>query len=105
VGWRFFVDFYMRRLLGLTLEEPILARLAHSLPKPPGMSCVFKAFVEDGDGERQVKILEGQGSHLISPLLEANCWAILPAAAGMLEAGECISVFPLHASGIPTIIS
>ncbi len=97
VGWRFFVEPYLREVLGQPLEEPMAASLMHPFPKPSDVTYVLKARVEDFDGEWQVKILEGQGSHQISPLLEANCWALLPNGVDALEAGQLISMFPLRA--------
>jgi molybdopterin molybdotransferase len=49
------------------------------------------------DGTLRVQILEGQGSYMLSPLLQANCWAALESEAEYLDAGALVSVYPLSA--------
>jgi molybdopterin biosynthesis enzyme len=42
-----------------------------------------------------VRILPGQESYRISPLLRANCWAIVPEGREDVAAGDIINVAPL----------
>jgi molybdopterin molybdotransferase len=91
VGWRFFVRPYLQRCLGLPAEIPRRARLSARVEKPEGLRCFFKARRE-GDS---VRVLRGQGSHMISTLLEADCWAVLPEARSGIRAGKEVEVYPL----------
>jgi len=73
IGWRFFVDPFVRVLLGRELEQPQSARLMHPFPKPDGLTCFFKAGVECTDAELQVKILDGQGVPPDQATARAQC--------------------------------
>ncbi len=96
VGWRFFVDPYVRSLRGQKPETPWVARLNHPLMKPKDLQCFYKAVWQVKDGEVQVEVLEGQGSYMISPLLKANCWAFLTPESDSLAAGSLVSLYPLQ---------
>jgi molybdopterin molybdotransferase len=96
VGWRFFVDPYVRALRGQSPEIPWTGRLLHAQKKPK-LQCFFKASSAIKDGELQVGVLEGQGSYMISPLLQTSCWAALDTDLEYVEQGSLVSVFPLHA--------
>lgn len=95
VGWRFFVEPYVRALRGQAPEMPQSARLLHSYKKPKGMTCFFKAHAAFQAGVCQLQILEGQGSYMLSPLLEANCWAELEADAEFLDQDSVVTIHPL----------
>ncbi len=69
VGYHFFVRPFLFGPLPLQF-----ARLDGAVKKPDELRCFYKASVADG----RIRILEGQGSHLIRPMLEANAWAVLP---------------------------
>jgi molybdopterin molybdotransferase len=99
VGWRFFVDPYVRALRGQTQEEGATARLAQAYKKPAGLTCFLKAYQTVVDGTLQVQILEGQGSYMLSPMLKANCWAALDSPDVQLEQGTLVRVYPLSALG------
>jgi molybdopterin molybdotransferase len=97
VGWRFFVDPYVRALRGQAPENAATGRLVKSYKKPPGMTCFLKAYSEVAHGTLRVQILEGQGSYMLSPLLHANCWAALDGDAEYLEQESLVTVYPLPA--------
>jgi molybdopterin molybdotransferase len=97
VGWRFFIDPYVRALRGQGTEKCSTGRLAKSYKKPAGLTCFLKAYSEVVDGTLRVHILEGQGSYMLSPLLQANCWAALESEAEYLEPDALVSVYPLSA--------
>ena len=46
-------------------------------------------------------LLPGQESFKISPLLRANCWAIVPAGAVDISAGEIVQVAALLPADFP----
>jgi molybdopterin molybdotransferase len=81
VGWRFFIDPYVRALRGQPPEKTFTARLTQPYKKPPGLTCFLKANVMFSETGAAVQIHEGQGSYRLSPLLEANCWASLDDAS------------------------
>ncbi|HYX36070.1 MAG TPA: molybdopterin molybdotransferase MoeA [Oligoflexus sp.] len=97
VGWRFFVDPYVRALRGQAPEQPATGRLSQPYKKPAALICFLKAHSEVIEGALQVRILEGQGSYMLSPLLKANCWAALDSEAAYLEQGSLVKVYPLSA--------
>jgi molybdopterin molybdotransferase len=97
VGWRFFIDPYVRALRGQAVESGLTGRLTHAYKKPAGLACFLKAWSEIVDGTLQVRILEGQGSYMLSPLLQANCWAALDSESEYLEHDALVKVFPLAA--------
>lgn len=95
IGWRFFTEPYARALLDRSREEPQWARLEAPCVKPQGLTCYSKALVRQKGSEQFIQILEGQGSHMMSPLLRANAWACLPEQASELAEGEVIAWYPL----------
>jgi molybdopterin molybdotransferase len=97
VGWRFFVDPYVRALRGQEAEKGLPARLMKPYKKPAGLTCFLKAKSEIVEGILRVEILEGQGSYMLSPLLQANCWVALEGEAEYLEEDALVSVYPLSA--------
>ena len=96
IGWRFFVEPYLRQLRGQAQETDQPAFLQQTLHKPRGFSCFYKAFRRNVAGSMQLEILEGQASYLISPLLSANCWAIFAEETETVMAGELIRTVDLH---------
>ncbi len=94
VGLRFFVEPYFRACLRLKPEAPLRARLAARASKPEGLRCFFKAGLELGR-EPKVTVLRGQASFMISPLLEANAWVILPEEGSSTPEGTEVDVYPM----------
>lgn len=102
VGFRFFVEPLIRRLLGLPDEQPVSLPLAQPLAARGGFRFHLKARLQLSDGRLAVEVLGGQESFRIAPLLKANCWAIQTADSGNLAAGDAIAVQPLcHALPFP----
>jgi molybdopterin molybdotransferase len=97
VGMRFFVMPALRVMQGMTPERECPA-VAASTVRGRDRLCFFaKAYAEtDATGRRSVRILPGQESFRIAPLLEANCWAIVPAGAGEIAPGGTLATVPLY---------
>jgi molybdopterin molybdotransferase len=96
VGLRFFLTPYLRALLGLPPERPMRLALSDAVEKPPGLRCFFKAHATTHASGGQVTVLAGQASFMVSPLLVANAWAVLPEEPTELRAGVEIDVFRQH---------
>jgi molybdopterin molybdotransferase len=80
VGLRFFVEPVLRAMLGRCAEAPLRLPLLAPYSKRVPLRMHLKARVEvDGDARLGVRILGGQESFRILPLLSANAWAVLPA--------------------------
>jgi len=97
VGMRFFVIPVLRALQGLTPEATTPA-IASTPVRTRGQLRFFaKAYAEtDAAGRRCVHILPGQESFRIAPLLQANCWAIVPEGADEIPAGGTLATLPLY---------
>ena len=95
VGVRFFVEAYLRQRLGYPREMLRSAILAAAVKKPPGLRCFYKASIESLAGTTKIRVLPGQMSFMVKPLLESTAWAILPEDRDGLEAGEVIEYLPL----------
>jgi molybdopterin molybdotransferase len=76
VGWRFFIEPYLRELMGLKPEAPVRAKLPEQPDRPEGLRCFYKARL--GENSTEVEVLSGQMSFMVSPLLDANAWAVIP---------------------------
>ena len=97
VGMRFFVIPALRALQGLAPEAASPASTAEPVRGRGTLRFFAKALVEtDGSGRRQVRILPGQESFRIAPLLRANCWAIVPEGLPDIPAGGMLRTVPLY---------
>lgn len=95
VGLRFFIEPYLRAFLGLPREKPIEAYLSRDCQKPDGLRCFFKGRAKVSGSGVEVEALKGQASYVVSALLEANCWVVLPEEGEMVSARTAVEVFPL----------
>jgi len=95
VGFRFFVAPFLRQVLGQKQERPRKLKLMNPVQKPHGLRCFFKAQIDQGlDGDR-VKVLAGQASFMVVPLLSADAWAVLPEDATQIDSDVAIDVYTL----------
>jgi molybdopterin molybdotransferase len=105
VGFRFFVQPYLRSLLGEAPELPWQLPLLNEVRKGAGYRAFHRARVEvDTEGRVGVRTLPGQEAFRLRSLLESDAWAALPEDATDLPAGSLVEVygllepFPLGAS-------
>jgi molybdopterin molybdotransferase len=99
VGKRFFIDAYQRAHLRLPAEVPKKATLIAATAKPEGLRCFFKARFRETAGQRSAECLQGQGSHLVGPLVNAHGWVELEEAGPSAAAGITVNVYPLTDRG------
>jgi len=95
VALRFFIDPYLRCLHGKEAEKPVQATLLNTTPKPEGLRCFFKANLKIENAKARVQIREGQASFMIRPLVESDCWVVLPEPNAKVEANALVDVYPL----------
>jgi molybdopterin molybdotransferase len=101
VGLRFFVQPLLRALRGQGPEEPWRMPLLEDAKKHAHLRYFLKARVEVGEkGAPTVRVLPGQQSFRIAPLLEANAWAVLPEGVEEAPAGTLVDVYGLD-DGFP----
>lgn len=101
VGMRFFVETALRAMSGQPRERALRVPLREPVRKKAGMRHFQKARLEAGDeGRLGVRMLPGQESFRILPLVQANAWALLPEAAEALDAGSLIEVYGLASDAI-----
>ncbi len=96
VGLRFFIEPFLRARLGLEREQSIQGLLSKKCPKPEGLKCFFKGRARVQDNGIHVEALKGQASYMVSSLLDANCWVILPENGSEANEGAQVEIVPLH---------
>ncbi|MEQ1802072.1 MAG: gephyrin-like molybdotransferase Glp [Gammaproteobacteria bacterium] len=97
VGMRFFVIPALRALQGLAPEQPTPAVTTEAVRGRGQLRFFAKALADvDASGRRRVRLLPGQESFRIAPLLQANCWAIVPEGIGEIPAGGVLQTLPLY---------
>lgn len=97
VGVRFFLAPLLRALQGLPPETPASASAHADIRQRGHLRFFAKAHAAAGaDGRQVATILPGQESFRIAPLLDANCWAIIPEGDGVILAGEPVGIVPLY---------
>jgi molybdopterin molybdotransferase len=102
VGLRFFVAPALRALAGLPPERLARARLAAPVRNRRGLTFFAKAVVTAGaDATLAVRVLPGQESFRIAPLVAANGWAIVPEGTEEVPAGTPVAVAPLVPGAFP----
>ncbi|MFS8137508.1 MAG: gephyrin-like molybdotransferase Glp [Thermomonas sp.] len=106
VGMRFFVEPALRALLGQGAEREFRVQLAEAVHKKAGLHCFFKAQVGlDAAGCLRVRVLQGQESFRMRPLLAANAWAVLEANRDTYAAGDDVLVYGLDGRGITLVVA
>lgn len=99
MGLRFFVEPYLRALRGQEQEKGFVMALKNKIKKPEGLKCFFKAKRDRGSDSQKIEILAGQESFKIAPFMNADSWVVLPETGQLVEAGEPVTVFPVHSWG------
>ncbi|MDP6435806.1 MAG: molybdopterin molybdotransferase MoeA [Gammaproteobacteria bacterium] len=95
VGLRFFVVPALRTMLGLPDERYLSAKLTEPMRKKPGLRFFGKASAgTDDSGNLVARVLPGQESFKISPLMQSNCWVIAPEEADEIPEGTAVRVAP-----------
>jgi molybdopterin molybdotransferase len=87
----------LRRLTGHQDQAPLRLRVpcASPLKKSAGRVDFQRGILEyDGAGQLSVRSTGPQGSHVLSSMSRANCFIILPAEWGNVEAGTTVEVEP-----------
>lgn len=96
-----FVRPALRKLMGENPAAPLRlqARAATALYKRPGRTEFQRGVLSrDADGQLRVTSTGGQGSGILSSMSQANCFIVLPAECGGVEAGAMVEVEPLTLS-------
>ena len=93
VGLHFFVRPFIANCLGLNPFNTVTATLQEPLNIKSGLRHFLKAHSFLSDGKLLVKILSGQESFKIKPLLQANSFVICD--GGEKKSGEVVEVLPL----------
>jgi molybdopterin molybdotransferase len=97
---RFFVLPAINTMQGKPPETFHTARATAPIHKRTNLSFFGKAHCSvDNQGRLQAGLLAGQESFKIMPLMQANCWAIVPEGTDHIDAGELIDVAPLYPTG------
>ncbi|HET9047888.1 MAG TPA: gephyrin-like molybdotransferase Glp [Chiayiivirga sp.] len=95
VGLRFFVEPLLRAMLGMATERPLRVVLEACATPASGWRYLYKgALVLDASGHMRARMLAGQESFRIRPLLQANAWLELAADRAPVQAGDLIDVWP-----------
>src|SRR5690606_6288989 len=93
VGLRFFAEPALRALTGLPPGADWSKRAA--------LRFHLEGRVELADGAVRARVLHGQESFKVQPLIEANAWIVLPPEPMAFKAGELVDVYPPgHAEGL-----
>lgn len=93
-GFRFFVYPLLRQFNAMPTEQPIYAKLEQTVTLHAPLCFFQKAKLYfDEKGCACVKILPGQASFMISPLLEANAWVMFEKGAPTIEKDTLVPVF------------
>ncbi len=93
VGFRFFTEAALRAMSGMAPERPLRMPLAAAWSKRAELRFHLKGLVELVDGGLRARVLKGQESFKVLPLLVANAWIVVPAESMALEAGGMVDVY------------
>ena len=89
----------LKTMMGYTAVKPLVVKVAckTNLRKSPGRTDFQRGILQANDkGELTVETIGMQGSHMLSGMSKANCFIVLPADCGNVEAGTLVDVQPFH---------
>ncbi|MDH5777887.1 MAG: molybdopterin molybdotransferase MoeA, partial [Gammaproteobacteria bacterium] len=89
----------LQRMMGQTDVEPVIVKVPCKslLKKRPGRTDFQRGILtRDEKGELVVDGAGMQASHILSGMSKANCFIILPAESGNIEAGSLVNVQPFN---------
>ena len=92
-----FVQPALKRMKGQDIVLPLVikAKTTELLKKRPGRTDFQRGILTQSDsGEITVKNAGTQASHVLTAMSRANCFIIIPAQSGSIEAGEMVNVQP-----------
>ena len=92
-----FVQPALKRMMGeeIVLPLSIKAKTTEFLKKQPGRTDFQRGILEQSeDGELTVRNAGTQASHVLTAMSRANCFIVIPAESGSIEAGEMVDVQP-----------
>lgn len=92
VGYNFFVKPFLEMLCGVQPDEKSQVILANEVKKPKDLRCFFKAKLLNDRDHLRVEVLSGQASFMVSPLIHADAWVILPEDSSSIQAGQSVEV-------------
>ena len=93
VGYRFFVAPLARHIQGAQPETASLARLEHAYSKKHAHAFFAKAYFSMSDNlEPMVRILDGQESFKVHPMLKTNSWVCLRENDSQLGIGDIVEL-------------
>lgn len=87
----------LQRMMGMAPREPLTlrVRLQGALRKKPGRTEFSRGILRRGEDGRLVVASAGrQGSGILTSMINANCFIVLPQDAGSLEDGAQVDVQP-----------
>jgi len=87
----------LRKMMGQNEVQPVIVKVpcSEALKKRPGRTDFQRGILEyNTDGQLTVKSVGMQASHIMSGMSLANCFIILPAECGNIEAGTLVDVQP-----------
>ena len=86
----------LRRMMGQQLQPLLVYRAITNdrIKKHPGRTDFQRAIVTNNNGQPTVNCTGMQASHILSGMSHANCFVMLPAASGDVEAGSEVDVIP-----------
>ena len=94
-----FVQPALKRMKGQDIVLPLVikARTTEFLKKRPGRTDFQRGILEQSeDGELTVRNAGTQASHVLTAMSRANCFIVLAAESGSVEAGEMVDVQPFE---------
>jgi molybdopterin molybdotransferase len=102
--WTCFYEYVrpaLLRLLGRTELHPptFQVPLTQTQKRDPHKTLFLKGRWEKNTKTSQVQSLQGQGSHMLGSLADANCLLVIPPGEEILPVGELVEVHPLSYGG------
>ncbi len=94
-----FVQPALKRMQGQTIVLPLTvkAKTTELLKKHPGRTDFQRGILEQSEnGELTVRNAGTQASHVLTAMSRANCFIVIPAQSGTIEAGEIVDVQPFE---------
>ena len=94
-----FVQPALKRMKGQDIVLPLVikAKTTELLKKRPGRTDFQRGILEQSEsGELTVRNAGAQASHILTSMSRANCFMVIPAESGSIEAGEMVDVQPFE---------